>query len=165
MANISDILNRPAEDVEAPKPLPPGSYNCVVKGLPEQGESSKQKTLYLRFTFQITSACSDVDEDALNEYLSAKDGTVGSLAGRLVSNDYYVQNADGTQSGALFMLTDMLAAIGIDFTGGKSISAAVDETPNMECVVFINHEPSQDGKRFFARVGKVVGPSELDQAA
>lgn len=159
MANISDILNRPAEDVEAPKPLPPGSYNCVIKGLPEQGESSKKKTAFLRFTFQITSAGEDVDPEALTEYLTAKDGEVGSIAGRLVTSDYYLTD------NALFMLTDMLAAIGIDFTGGKSISTAIDETPNTECVVFINHEPSTDGKRFFARVGKVTGPVDLADAA
>jgi hypothetical protein len=159
MANISDILNRPAEDVEAPKPLPPGSYNCIIKGLPEQGESSKKKTAFLRFTFQISSARDDVDSEALDEYLTAKDGSKGSIAGRLVTSDYYLTD------NALFMLTDMLAAIGIDFEGGKSISTAIDETPNMECVVFINHEPSADGKRFFARVGKVVGASEMDEAA
>src|ERR1700734_3821716 len=68
MANISDILNRPAEDVEAPKPLPPGSYNCIVKGLPEQGESSKKKTPFLKFALQITSPREDVDEEALTEY-------------------------------------------------------------------------------------------------
>ncbi len=158
MANISDILNRPAEDVEAPKPLPPGSYNCVIKGLPEQGESSKKKTAFLRFTFSITSTREDVDAEALEEFLTAKDGTKGDIRGRMVTSDYYLTD------NALFMLTDMLAAIGIDFSGGKSISTAVDETPNMECVVFINHEPSTDGKRFFARVGKVVG-AELDEAA
>lgn len=154
MANISDILNRPAEDVEAPKPLPPGSYNCVVKGLPEQGASSRKKTDYLRFTFQITSAGEDVDPEALEEFETAKDGSKAPVSGRLITSDYYLTD------NALFMLTDMLSAIGIDFSGGKSISTAVDETPNMECVVFINHEPSQDGKRFFARVGKVVGMQE-----
>ncbi len=158
MANISDILNRPGEDVEAPKPLPPGSYDCVVKGLPEQGESSKKKTPYLRFSYQITQAREDVDADALTEFEANKDGTSTPIKGRIVSSDYYLTD------GALFMLTDMLTAIGVDFSGGKSISAAIDETPNMECVVFINHEPSTDGKRFFARVGKVVGP-ELAAAA
>lgn len=154
MANISDILNRPAEDVEAPKPLPPGSYNCVVKGLPEQGESSKKKTPYLRFSFQITSARSDVDEEALTEYLSAKDGSTSVLAGKIMTSDYYTTEA------SLFMLTDMLQALGIDFSGGKSISAAIDEAPNSECVIFVAHEPSNDGKRFFARVNRVVAMEE-----
>lgn len=164
MANISDILNRKAEDVEAPKTIPPGSYNCVIKGMPEQGVSSKQKTVFLKFAFQIISARDDVDEDAIVEYETNKDGTKTPLVGKIITSDYYIQNADGSPSGALFMLTNMLEAIGVDFTGGKSIGAAVDETPNSECVVFIKHEPSPDGKRFFARVGNVVGPA-LEEAA
>lgn len=160
MANISDILNRPAEDVEAPKPLPPGSYNCIVKGLPEQGESSKKKTPYLRFSYQITAIRDDVDADAIAEYEAAdKNGVSTGIVGKIVTSDYYLTND------ALFMLTDMLTALGIDFEGGKSVSAAIDESPNSECVVFIKHEPSTDGRRFFARVGKVVSLADLDEAA
>lgn len=159
MANISDILNRPAEDVEAPKPLPPGSYNCIVKGLPEQGESSKKKTPYLRFSFQIISARDDVEEDAIAEYETGKDGEKTPIVGKIMTSDYYLTND------ALFMLTDMLEALGIDFSGGKSVSAAIDESPNTECVIFVKHEPSQDGKRFYARIGRVVAAGELDQAA
>lgn len=141
MANISDILNRPADEVEAPKPLPPGSYNCVVKGLPEQGESSKKKTPFLKFALQITSARDDVDEDALKEY--------GPVAGKIIDATYYITDD------ALFMLTDFLSSLGIDLDG-KSISAAIDESPNCEVVAFIKHEPSQDGSRFFARLGKTA---------
>jgi hypothetical protein len=159
MANISDILNRPAEDVEAPKPLPVGSYNCVVKGLPEQGESSVKKTPYLRFSFQIVSPREDVEASDIEEFETNKTGEKTPIAGRIITSDYYLTNE------ALFMLTDFLEALGIDFTNGKSVSAAIDESPNMECVVFIKHEPSKDGKRFFARVGRVVSASELDEAA
>lgn len=159
MANISDILNRPAEDVEAPKPLPPGSYNCIVKGLPEQGESSQKKTPYVRFSYQITSARDDVEEEAIAEYETGKDGEKTPIVGKIMTSDYYLTDA------SLFMLTDMLEALGIDFSGGKSISAAIDESPNMECVVFVKHEPSKDGKRFFARIGRVVSASALDEAA
>lgn len=164
MANISDILNRPAEDVEAPKPLPVGSYNAIIKGMPEQGESSKQKTVYLRFAYQITSPREDVDQDEIAEFETNKDGTKTSIIGKIMTSDFYIQNADGSPSGALFMLTDMLENLGIDFTGGKSITAAIDETPNTECVIFIKHRPSQDGKRFFAEVGKVVGAVEEAEA-
>src|SRR5580693_8580985 len=100
MANISDILNRPAEDVEAPKPLPPGSYNCIVKGLPEQGESSKKKTPFLKFALQITSPREDVDEEALTEY--------GDVVGKQIDATYYITDD------ALFMLTDFLESLGID---------------------------------------------------
>lgn len=159
MANISDILNRPAEDVEPPKLLPAGSYSCVVKGLPEQGESRIKKTPYVRFSFQIIAPREDVEEEDIVEYESSKDGEGRKIVGQIVTADYYATDD------ALFMLTDMLANLGIDFTDGKSISAAIDESPNSECVVFIKHEPSNDGKRFFARVGRVAKAVDLDEAA
>lgn len=159
MANISDILNRPAEDVEAPKPLPVGSYNCIVKGLPEQGESSLKKTPFLKFSFQIVSPREDVEEADIEEFETNKTGEKTPIVGRIVTSDYYLTNE------ALFMLTDMLESLGIDFSDGKSVSAAIDESPNTECVVFIKHEPSKDGKRFFARVGRVAKAADLDEAA
>lgn len=155
MANISDILNRPAENVEAPKPLPVGSYLCVIKGLPEQGESSKRKTPYLRFTYQITSPLADVDEDAIKEYEAISSGESSSIIGRTLTNDYYTTEA------ALFMLTDFLGHCGIDFSGGKSISAAIDETPNTEVVVVIKHEESNNG-RWYARVARTANASEAE---
>lgn len=158
MANISDILNRPGEDVEPPKTLPAGSYSCIVKGLPEQGESSKKKTPYLRFSFQITAPL-DIEESDIVEYETTKDGEGRKIVGTIVTSDYYLTD------NALFMLTDMLTNLGVDWEGGKSITAAIDETPNSECTVFINHEPSNDGKRFFARVGRVAKAADLDEAA
>lgn len=144
MANISDILNRPAEDVKPPPTLPVGTYGTVIKGLPEQGESSKKKTPYLRFAHQITSIGEDVDEDEVK--LFEADGD--KIVGKVITNDFY------TTESALFMLTEFLnGSLRIDFSDGKSISAAIDEVPNMECNVYIKHEPSNDGKRFFARVG------------
>ena len=32
----------------------------------------------------------------------------------------------------------------------------IDESPNAEIMVFINHEPTQDGQRTFARVGRTA---------
>lgn len=146
MANISDILNRPAEDVVAPKPLPPGSYHCVVKGLPEQGESSKKKTPFLKFALQIVTPGDDIAEEALKEYTA--DGSV--VSGKIIDATYYITDT------ALFMLTDFLESLGIDFTGGKSVSAAIDEAPNAEVIAFVKHEPSNDGKRFFARLSSTA---------
>lgn len=146
MANISDILNRPAEEVKAPPTLPVGSYHTIIKGLPEQGESSKKKTPYLRFSYQIAAVGPDVDEDEVAAYEADGKKIVGSV----VTNDYYTTEA------ALFILTEFLQDLGIDFTGGKSVSAAIDESPNQEVVIYIKQEPSQDGKRFFARIAKTA---------
>lgn len=155
MANISDILNRPGEDVKPPATMPPGTFATILKGLPEQCESSKKKTPYLRFSHQITAIGSDVDEDEVKAYEADGKEIIGSI----ITNDYY------TTEGALFMLVEFLTNCGVDWTGGKSISAAIEETPNAEVVIFIKHEPSPDGKRFFARIGGTAKADTMSEAA
>lgn len=151
MPNISDILSRPAEDVKAPPTLPMGTYTCVIKGLPEQGESTQKKTPLLRFTYQITAIGADVDEDEVTAFEA---GGENKIVGRVLTNDYY------TTENALFMLTEFLGDLGIDFTGGKSVAAAIEESPNSECNIYVKHEPSKDGKRFFAKIGSTAPASE-----
>ncbi len=99
MANISDILNRPAEDVKPPPQLPPGSYVTVIKGLPEQGESSKKKTPYLRFSYQVTAIGDDVDPDDVAAFENEGENPI---IGKVLTNDYYTTEA------SLFMLTQFL---------------------------------------------------------
>lgn len=147
MANISDILNRPAEDVKPPPLYPAGLFRAIIKGLPEQDESSVKKTPLLRFTFQVTAPGPDIEQEDIDIYES--DGE-SKIIGHTFTNDYY------TTEKALFMLTEFLQQLGIDFSGGKSISAAIDESPNCECMIYIKHVPSQDGKRFFARIGSTA---------
>lgn len=157
MANISDILNRPAEDVKPPPLYPAGLFRTIIKGLPEQGESSLKKTPYLRFTYQVTAAGPDVEEEDIATFES--DGE-SKIVGHTFTNDYY------TTEKALFMLTEFLQQLGIDFSGGKSISAAIDETPNLECMITVKHVPSSDGKRFFARIGSTAAiPEDEAEAA
>ncbi len=63
--NFGALLDKPASDVERPKPLPQGSYHCIVKGLPRFDKSSKKFTEFVEFTLQPTSAGEDVDEEDL----------------------------------------------------------------------------------------------------
>lgn len=139
MANFADLLNKPADSVERPKPLPQGSYNCVVKGLPEQGESKEKKTPFVNFTLLITSPRDDVDEEAI--------ATMGGVVGKTIPAIFYITE------NSLFRLTDFLEHCGIELAG-KSISSAIDESPNSEVVAFIRHEASQDGQSIFGRFSK-----------
>lgn len=142
--NFEDILNQPAADVKPPPLLPAGTYDTVIVGLPEAGESSKKRTKFLKFSHRIIAAESDVDEDALAE--AFPDG----VAGKTIDNTLYLTE------NSLFMMTDFLKNCGIDFADGKSIRAAIEEVPNSRVRVHIKHEPSEDGQRMFARVGKTL---------
>jgi hypothetical protein len=142
--NFGTILDQPADDVKPPPLLPVGTYQTVIKGLPETGKSSKKETEFLKFTHRIIAALDDVDTDALNEAFPE------GVAGKEIDNTLYL-----TQK-SLFMLTDFLKNCGIDFSDGKTVRAAVDEVPNAEIGIVIKHEPSDDGQRIFARVARTV---------
>src|SRR5882724_5790160 len=120
MANpkFADILDRPADDVKPPPALPQGPYLTILQGLPEQIESSKKKTLGLRFLHKIVAPLDGVDEEALALI-------EGGVVGKVVRNDMWLKDE------TLFMLKQFLENCGIDMTG-LSIAAGVDETPNRE---------------------------------
>lgn len=145
MANFTDILNRPAEDIKPPVTLPMGSYHTVVVGLPEQGKSSKKKTDFLKFTHKIIAPLDDVDPDAVTEF--QKDGEM--ISGQEVENTFYVTDKSA------FMLKEFIENCGVDLSG-KTLVEGMEEVPNCEVIIHIKHEASEDGKRVFARIGSTA---------
>lgn len=141
-ANFESILDMPATDVERPKPLPAGTYFGVVQGLYEQGESAQKKTPFVRFTLAVQSVGDDVDEDEIKAF--GEEGVVG----KTIKSTYY------TTPDSLFRLTDFIEACGIELDG-KSIRAALDETPNCSIGFNVSHRASQDGTQVFAEVKSV----------
>lgn len=135
--SFESILDMPATEVERPKPVPAGSYHCVVQGMPEHGESAKKKTPFVKFTLALQSAGEDVEADELEAY--------GGLEGKTIKTTYY------TTPDSLFRLTDFLEHCGIELEG-KSIRAALDETTNCSVGCFVSHRASEDGQQVFAEV-------------
>ena len=142
--SFESILDTPATEVERPKPLPAGTYDAIVKGLPEFGESSQKKTPFARFTLAMQSAGEDVDEEELT--------SIGGLDGKSIKSTYY------TTPDALFRLTDFLEHCGIELDG-KTIRQAIDDTPNCSVKILIGHTASADGESIFAELKKTM-PAE-----
>lgn len=140
-ASFESILDTPATEVERPKPLPAGTYDAIVKGLPEYGESSQKKTPFCRFTLAMQAAGEDVDAEELE--------SIGGLEGKSLKSTYY------TTPDALFRLTDFLEHCGIDLDG-KTIRQAIDETPNCSVKAVITHRASEDGQQIFAEVKRTM---------
>ena len=140
-ASFESILDTPATEVERPKPLPSGTYDAIVKGLPEYGESSQKKTPFCRFTLAMQAAGEDVDAEELE--------SIGGLEGKSLKSTYY------TTPDALFRLTDFLEHCGIDLDG-KTIRQAIDETPNCSVKAVITHRASEDGQQIFAEVKRTM---------
>ncbi len=138
--NFGALLDKPASDVERPKPLPQGSYHCIVKGLPRFDKSSKKFTEFVEFTLQPTAAGEDVDEEDLE--------AMGGIANKTIRATYYITED------ALWRLKDFLGHCGIEEDG--SLRNMIDQTPNCEVIAFIKHRASEDGQSVFAELAKTA---------
>ena len=149
---FESILDTPVANVERPKPMPAGTYDCIVRGLYEEGVSSQKKTPFVKFTYAFQAALDDVDEDELKELLTNKDGEMTPLTDRTIKDTYY------TTPDALFRLTDVLTNMGIEDLENKTIRQALSETPNSSIRVVIGHRASEDGESIFAEVKRTMKP-------
>lgn len=147
--SFESILDTPADKVERPKPLPAGTYACVVRGLYEEGVSAQKKTPFVRFTYALTDAFDDVDEDELKASLTDAEGTLHPIGTKSIKDTYY------TTPDALFRLTDALEAMGIDLEG-KSVRVALGETPNCSLNVVVSHRTPEGSDQIFAEVKRVM---------
>jgi hypothetical protein len=151
MANLADILNRPATDFNFPPPLPEGSYHCVVAGLPEEVESSEKKTPGYQFTLNIIGALEDVDEAELKE--------IGGIDGKSLRHTQWISQEPIKQETSVAMLRDFLEKCGIS-PEGKSVMGMIDEVPNSEVIAFIKHTPLRGRDGFRAEIVKFVPVTE-----
>ena len=86
-ADFSKILNKKPEDIEKPKPLPPGEYRAVITSV-ELDESAQKKTPFARFSYNLIEALDSVDPDLLAQAggIRKKDGEPRSMS----RDDYYI---------------------------------------------------------------------------
>jgi hypothetical protein len=140
--NLSSILDRPSEDAERPKPLPQGSYTCVVQSW-EDGTSTKKQTPFIRFILKPIDAGEDVNAEELEQ--------AGGLGERTISTTYYLTN------NSEYRLREFLDHCGIDSKNGKTKLTHRERIPQAEnCQVgaFIKHRASEDGEAVFAEVSR-----------
>jgi len=132
--NFGAILDTPSSEVERPKPLPVGSYVCVVKGLPRFDKSSKKQTEFVEFTLQPLTAGDDVDQDALEE--------MGGFANRTMRATFYITED------AIWRLKKFLAE-DLEIDGeDRTLRQMIDDAPGKQVLVNIKHRASDDGGIF-----------------
>src|SRR5262245_41392778 len=89
-ATFGAILDKQSSEVDRPKPLPQGSYHCVVDGQYEEGKTTNKGTEYIAFSLKPISALDDVDEEELNTSLTSGDGSVRSLQDKRITATFYL---------------------------------------------------------------------------
>jgi hypothetical protein len=126
MANFTDILNKPAEAVEKPKPRPVGTYLSIVNGPHKQKEINDKGVIDI--SFKTMQAQADVDQEAL-----AASGGVGNI----VTKSFWMQDNEGNVTD--YALVQFLEHhLGIEKTG-KSIAQMLAEAPGKEVLVTLKH--------------------------
>lgn len=138
--SFEDILDKAPGEIERPKPLPVGSYTCIVKGLPRFDKSSKKQTPFVEFTLQPIAAGEDVDQDDLE--------AMGGFANKTIRATYYITED------ATWRLKDFLNHCGIE--EGESLREMIEETPGKQVTAYMKHRPSEDGQSIFAELAKTA---------
>jgi len=149
MNSFSDILDKPATEIDRPKPLPVGTYTWSIQGLPKHDKSREKQTPYVEFTCKCQGAMDDVDEEALQEWATKSDGTMRQLTDYTARLTFYIT------PDSLYRLQEFLTHLGLDGEG-KTTRQLIDETPNCQFLGSITHTASRDGESIFANINKTA---------
>lgn len=140
--NFASILDEAPTEIERPKPLPVGTYLCVVQGQPVYDKSNKKGTPFVEFTLRPVSAEEDVDHDDL--------AAMGGLEGKTIKATFYLTED------AVFRLDEFHTHCGIDINEPASRRARNDAIVNAQVRAVVKHEMSQDATQSFARLARTA---------
>lgn len=133
--DFAALLNVNADDIQPPKPLPPGPYTFIVKSH-DFGESQQKKTPFVRFIVKPVAPGAGVDTSLLPEGWQEKEMRL----------DYYL-----TQD-AMFRLKDFLEHLRLNISG-RTIASVIPETINQQFIGNVAHKISEkDKKSVFANI-------------
>lgn len=140
--NFASILDEAPTEIERPKPLPVGTYVCVVQGQPSYDKSNKKGTPFVEFTLRPVAAEEDVDADDL--------AAMGGFDGKTIKATFYLTED------AVFRLDEFHEHCGIDISEPASRKVRNDAVVNAQVCAVIKHEMSQDGSQTFARLSRTA---------
>jgi len=140
--NFASILDEAPSEVDRPKPLPAGTYTCIVAGTPIYDKSSKKGTPFVQFTLKPISAESDVDEEDLHE--------MGGFENKTIRATYYLTED------AVFRLDEFHQHCGLDLGKEQSRRQRNDEVVNCEVRAVVKHRTSDDGSQIFAELARTL---------
>lgn len=140
--NFASILDEAPTEVTRPKPLPQGTYLCVVQGQPRYDKSSKKQTPFVEFTLRPTAAYDDVDEAELE--------ACGGFDGKTIRATYYLTED------AVFRLDEFHEHCGVDLNDGASRRQRNDDVVNAQVAANIRHRSSEDGTQIFAELARTT---------
>jgi len=140
--NFASILDEAPTEIERPKPLPVGTYLCVIQGQPTYDKSSKKGTPFVQFTLRPIGAEGDVDEQELEE--------LGGFENKTLRATYYLTED------AAYRLDEFHEHCGVDITSPASRRQRNDDIVNAEVRVLVGHRMSEDGSAVYAEIKRTL---------
>lgn len=142
--DFSALLSTKADEIEAPKPTPIGTYEAVVLKY-ETGESSEKHTPYVRFWIKPMTPQEDVDTQAFTDF-----GGQEALAKVKFRQDFYLTED------ALYRLKKFLE-VTLKLDGaGKSIGELLAETANASLMISVKQSLAKDNSTIFSEIGSMA---------
>lgn len=138
MSTFEEILNKPARDIQPPKPLPVGTYLVTVEPSFEIKKMGKENTDVIEHTFSFVAAQDDVDP---SELAAIPGGLIGT------KRKFRLWVTEDAEYRIKMFYVDTLG-INDDLTVRQQIA----EAAGRQCLVTIKHRPAQDGSRMYDEV-------------
>ena len=154
MARFSDALDRKAEDIRRPPPLPIGHYVMQVTKVPDAPEemnSSKGTYEKLIIPVSVVSPMDDVDPDELSAY--------GNVTGAPLRLDF-IFNCDPAEEakfeGTLNRLKEFISKAGVDIEEGQ-LGQWLTELPSAQFIGEVRHRPDpNDPNIVYSEIGRTT---------
>jgi hypothetical protein len=143
--DFTSVLDMTPDEIERPKPIPPGDYVVTLKSY-ARDKSAQKETPYIEFSASPVEALENVDEDWLKEALTKGDGSMKKLSDSTIRIRFY----DTVDAG--YRLKDFLFDDVQLEDDGSSIGQLVEKAINAQVVVSIKHQ-SRDGNTFINVTG------------
>lgn len=140
--NFAALLDEAPSEISRPKPLPAGTYVCVVQGSPRYDKSSKKQTPFVEFTLGVLTPGDDVDAEELAE--------MGGIEGRTIRATYYLTED------SIYRLDEFHEHCGIDLSVPASRRQRSDELTNAQVIAVLGHRASDDGSSVFAELKRTA---------
>ena len=150
--DFTSVLDMMPDEIERPKPLPPGDYVVTIKSYTQ--DVAQTGTKYVEFHTVPVEALPNVDEDWLKEALTKRDGSMKKLSDFTIRVRFY------DTPDAAFILKEFLIN-DVRLEPDRSIGQLIEAAVNAQVIVSTKHAPSRDGRTFTNVVG--TAPVEAPQ--
>jgi len=140
--NFAGLLDKAPTTVDKPKPLPVGTYLCVVDGLPRYDKSSKKQTDFVEFKLRPIQAADDVDADDL--------AAAGGLDKKSIRATFYLTED------AVYRLDEFHQHCGLELDPSTSRRQRNEMIVNANVMAYIKHRASDDGENVYAELSKTA---------